>query len=76
VNAIEERKCEICRRPANDWLLHLRVEDSGGFAQEAFVCVNCGVKLRLASEKMRDLQIDPWIHEAVARVLRGKETPQ
>jgi hypothetical protein len=27
----------------------------------------------LASEKMRDLQIDPWLHEAVARVLRGKE---
>jgi len=22
---------------------------------------------------MRDLQIDPWVHEAVASVLRGKE---
>jgi hypothetical protein len=66
-------RCEICRRPLSDWLLHLRVEDSAGFAQDAFVCVNCGVKLRLASEKMRDLQIDPWLHEAVARVLKGKQ---
>jgi hypothetical protein len=51
----------------------LSVEDTAGFAENAFICANCGVKLRLASEKMRDLQIDPWVHEAVARVLRGKD---
>lgn len=68
-----QQHCEICRRPLAEWLLHLKVEDSAGFGQDAFICVNCGVKLRLASEKMRDLQIDPWVREAVARVLRGKE---
>jgi hypothetical protein len=31
------------------------------------------VKLRLSSEKIRELQIDPWVHEAVALVLRGKQ---
>jgi hypothetical protein len=67
-----EQRCEICRRPLTEWLLHLKVEDRAGFEQNAFICVNCGVKLRLASEKTRDLQIDPWLHEAVARVLRGK----
>lgn len=70
---MEDHRCEICRRPITEWLLRLTVEDSAGFAESAFVCANCGVKLRLASEKMRDLQIDPWIHEAVARVLRGRE---
>ena len=40
--------------------------------RRAFICANCGVKLRLASEKTRDLQIDPWVHEAVARVLAAK----
>jgi hypothetical protein len=70
---MNEGKCQICRRPVTDWLLRLTVEDSAGFAETALVCANCGVKLRLASEKMRDLQIDPWIHEAVARVLKGKE---
>ncbi len=69
----DQHQCEICRRPFTEWLLHLRVEDSAGFQQDAFICANCGVKLRLASEKMRDLQIDPWLHEAVARVLRGRE---
>jgi len=69
----DQRRCEICRRPFTQWLLHLKVEDDGGFCQETWVCANCGVKLRLASEKMRDLQIDPWLHEAVARVLKGKE---
>ena len=69
----DRNKCEICRRPITEWLLRLTVEDAAGFAQTAYICGNCGVKLRLASEKMRDLQIDPWIHEAVARVLRGKE---
>jgi hypothetical protein len=64
--------CVICRRPAGEWLLRLAVEDAAGFRQEAFICANCAVKLRLASEKMRDLQIDPWVHDAVARVLRGK----
>jgi hypothetical protein len=64
--------CQICRRPIQEWFLHLTVEDNAGFSQNAFVCANCGVKLRLASEKMRDLQIDPWLHEAVARVLKGK----
>ena len=66
--------CAICRRPTADWLLHLSVEDVAGFRQDAFICANCAVKLRLASEKMRDLQIDPWVHEAVAVVLRGKES--
>ena len=70
---MDPSKCEICRRPIAEWLLKLTVEDTAGFAQTALICANCGVKLRLASEKMRDLQIDPWLHEAVARVLRGKE---
>jgi len=70
---MDEQKCEICRRPFTEWLLRLNVEDPAGFAQTALICANCGVKLRLASEKMRNLQIDPWLHEAVARVLRGKD---
>jgi RNase P subunit RPR2 len=69
----DRNKCEICRRPIAEWLMRLTVEDASGFAQIAYICGNCGVKLRLASEKMRDLQIDPWMHEAVAHVLRGKE---
>ena len=73
---MEEKRCEICRRPVTDWLLKLTVEDSAGLTETAFVCANCGVKLRLASEKMRDLQIDPWLHEAVARVLRGREVKE
>ncbi len=68
--------CVICRRAFTEWFLRLAVEDSSGFRQEAFICPNCGVKLRLASEKTRDLQIDPWVHEAVARVLRGKQTAE
>jgi hypothetical protein len=68
-----EDRCEICRRPAVEWLLKLVVEDRSGFAERALICANCGVKLRLASEKQRDLQIDPWVHDAVARVLRGRE---
>jgi hypothetical protein len=64
--------CTICRKPAAEWLLRLTVEDAAGFRQEAYICPNCAVKLRLASEKHRDLQIDPWVHDAVARVLRGK----
>jgi hypothetical protein len=69
---MEDQRCEICRRPATEWLLRLTVEDPSGFAEQALICVNCGVKLRLASEKSRDLQVDPWLHEAVARVLRGQ----
>jgi hypothetical protein len=68
----EQTHCQICRRPISEWLLRVAIEDRAGFREEAFICANCGVKLRLASEKMRDLQIDPWLHEAVARVLRGK----
>jgi RNase P subunit RPR2 len=70
---MDQSHCEICRRPLTEWLMRLTIEDQAGFAQQAVVCANCGVKLRLASEKLRDLQIDPWVHEAVARVLRGKE---
>jgi hypothetical protein len=70
---MEEFQCEICRRPMTEWLMRFTIEDRGGFALEARICANCSVKLRLASEKLRDLQIDPWVHEAVARVLRGKE---
>jgi hypothetical protein len=70
---MDQKICEICRRPISEWLIRLSVEDTAGFAENAFICANCGVKLRLASEKMRDLQIDPWVHEAVARVLRGKD---
>jgi hypothetical protein len=73
---MEENRCEICRRPVSDWLLKLTVEDSAGLNETTFVCGNCGIKLRLASEKMRDLQIDPWLHEAVARILRGKEVKE
>jgi hypothetical protein len=65
-------KCTLCRRAINEWLLRISVEDISGFCQQAFICANCAVKLRLASTKNRDLQIDPWIHEAVARVLRGE----
>jgi hypothetical protein len=65
--------CEICRRPSAEWLIKLTVEDMAGYAETAFICANCGVKLRLASEKMRDLQIDPWVHDAVAAVLRGRQ---
>ena len=68
-----EEKCEICRRAATDWFIKLTIEDRSGFAQYATVCANCGVKLRLSSEKTRELQIDPWVHEAVARILRGRE---
>ena len=68
--------CAICRRQTAEWLLRISVEDTAGFQQEAFICANCAVKLRLASEKQRDLQIDPWVHEAVATVLRGKLTEQ
>lgn len=68
--------CILCRRVTAEWLLKLTVEDAAGFRQEAFICPNCGIKLRLASKKTRDLQIDPWFHEAVARVLRGKEEPE
>ncbi len=64
--------CAICRRAFAEWLLRISVEDTAGFRQEALICGNCAVKLRLASEKNRDLQIDPCIHEAVASVLRGK----
>jgi hypothetical protein len=66
-------QCELCRRPAVDWMLTLTVEDRSGFRQQAFICANCGVKLRLTSEHARDLQIDPWLHEAVARVLMGRK---
>jgi hypothetical protein len=67
------RNCVICRRAVSEWILKLTVEDASGYRHEGFVCPNCGVKLRLSSEKIRDLQIDPWVHEAVARVLRGKD---
>ena len=69
-----DEKCEICRRPAGEWFIRLTVEDRAGFAERALICANCGVKLRLSSAKARDLQIDPWVHEAVARVLRGRES--
>lgn len=69
---MEEKRCEICQRPITEWLLRFTIEDSSGFAETALVCANCAVKLRLASEKTRDLQIDPWVHDAVARVLQGK----
>jgi hypothetical protein len=70
---MDDATCQICRRTASEWLLKLTVEDMAGYAETAFICANCGVKLRLASEKMRDLQIDPWVHEAVAAVLRGRQ---
>ncbi|MGH7916541.1 MAG: hypothetical protein ACREQE_03660 [Candidatus Binataceae bacterium] len=69
---MNDDKCEICRRPVREWLLKLTLEDPAGFSQTALICSNCGVKLRLSSEKTRDLQIDPWFHEAVARVLKGR----
>ncbi len=69
---MNEQSCEICRRPINEWFLHLSVEDRAGYSEDAFICANCGVKLRLASEKHRDLQIDPWLHEALGRILRGR----
>ena len=69
-------KCALCRRPGQQWLLRLLIEDAGGLKQEGFICANCAVKLRLASEKNRDLQIDPWIHDAVARILRGVQTDE
>ncbi len=68
--------CLLCRRPAQQWLLRIAIEDTGGLKQEGFICANCAVKLRLASEKNRDLQIDPWIHDAVAHILRGVQTEE
>ncbi|MFZ0659209.1 MAG: hypothetical protein WBE78_08110 [Candidatus Binataceae bacterium] len=68
--------CLLCRRPAQQWLLRIAIEDTGGLKQEGFICANCAVKLRLASEKNRDLQIDPWIHDAIAHILRGVQTEQ
>jgi hypothetical protein len=68
-----DNKCQICQRPVSQWLLRITVEDAAGYAETAHVCANCGVKLRLASAHIRDLQIDPWMHEAVARVLRGRD---
>jgi hypothetical protein len=70
---MDAQTCQICRRSSADWLLKLTVEDMAGYAETAFVCANCGVKLRLASEKMRDLQIDPWLHDAVGAILRGRQ---
>jgi hypothetical protein len=66
-------RCQICQRPLNEWLLKITVEDAAGYAVVAYICGNCGVKLRLASEHSRDLQIDPWIHDAVSQVLRGRD---
>lgn len=56
--------------------MRIAIEDTGGLKQEGFICANCAVKLRLASEKNRDLQIDPWIHDAIAHILRGVQTEQ
>jgi len=64
-------ECELCKRPMDEWFLRLRVEDNSGYGQVAHVCANCGVKLRLASERTRDLQIGPWFREAIANILRG-----
>jgi len=64
--------CVICRRPAAEWILKLTVEDAGGYRHEGLVCPNCGVKLRLSSQKVREMQIDPWVHEAVTAILRGR----
>jgi RNase P subunit RPR2 len=69
---VDNSNCRICNRPIKEWFLKLTVEDNSGLSEVALVCANCGVKLRLASEKTRDLQIDPWIHEAVANILRGR----
>jgi hypothetical protein len=68
--------CVICRRPVVEWIIKLTVEDAAGYRHQGLVCPNCGVKLRLSSEKIRDLQIDPWVHEAVALVLRGRRQPE
>ena len=70
--AVDDEHCQICSRAVKEWFLRLTVEDNAGLRETALICANCGVKLRLASERTRDLQIDPWIHEAVANVLRGK----
>jgi hypothetical protein len=69
---VDNSQCRICNRQIKEWFLKLTVEDNSGLSEVALVCANCGVKLRLASEKTRDLQIDPWIHEAVANILRGR----
>ena len=67
-----EQTCEICRRPITEWLLQITVEDRAGFAKRPLsapiAALNCGSRRK----KIRDLQIDPWMHEAVARVLTGK----
>jgi len=72
-HADSHNACVICRRPATEWILKLTVEDAGGLRHEGLVCPNCGVKLRLSSQKVREMQIDPWIHDAVAQVLRGRQ---
>ncbi|HUO05256.1 MAG TPA: hypothetical protein VMU16_08670 [Candidatus Binataceae bacterium] len=63
--------CTICHRTTTQWFLRITVEDAAGLRQEAFICGNCAIKLRLSSERNRDLQIDPWIHQAVSVILRG-----
>ncbi|MGH7812652.1 MAG: hypothetical protein ACREQI_01435 [Candidatus Binataceae bacterium] len=68
--------CAICRRAAPEWFLRITVEDAAGLNRVALICPNCAIKLRVSSENLRELQINPWIHEAVASVLRGTELPQ
>ncbi len=69
---MDQRRCQICERLIDEWFLRILIEDRGGCREQALICANCGVKLRLSSQKLRVLQIDPWVHEAVARVLQGK----
>lgn len=71
---MDQPRCQICERPVSEWFLRIVVEDRGGCHEQALICPNCGVRLRLSSQKLRALEIDPWVHEAVARVLRGKDS--
>ncbi len=70
---MDQPRCQMCERPLDEWFLRILIEDRGGCREQALICANCGVRLRLSSEKLRGLQIDPWVHEAVARVLKGKD---
>jgi hypothetical protein len=70
----QDVNCIVCRRSAAEWFIRIDIEDRSEFRRQGFVCSNCGIKLRLTSEKGRDLQVDPWFHGAIARVLRGRDS--
>jgi len=70
---IPANSCIVCRRAADEWFIRIEIEDRAEFRERGFLCANCGIKLRLASEKGLDLMIEPWFRDAIARVVRGRD---